>query len=790
MRRPLRPVAPSLGDASGRPRNGPDSKGPELPPSQETGEVRSRAIHLDRTGQPSTPAREGAEDTMKTTVLQKLFLSLLSAFVFCSSSFAQGDIPEAHLQGTLLDVSGAGVGGVRITAQLEGVSETRVWAAASSADGAYGLALPAGRYHVQFSRAPFVTRDLVVDLSASQQRKLDLRLNLERLSDSVVVTAQAEPVATEATPYPVTVISRNEIERRQSVSLPDLLALQPGISLARTGSVGGLATVFIDGGNSTFTKVLIDGTPVNEPGGFLNFSNFTLDNVEKVEIVHGAESALYGSDAVSGVIQVFTRRGTTRLPAVNLFGEGGSFASARGGADVSGLLGRFDYSAGAAYFHSDGQGVNDAFLNRTLSGAFGWRFSEVNQVRLVLRNQSSDAEIPRSTLLPPANTNQSDFLHLFAANLGWNFHTGSHWAHHLSGTESRTRDANTVSIGSTFLDLFNRAGLQEQSTYFFRTGSATGGYQYEVENGFPSLLFPEHARRNNQAGFLDGRWQPFSRLTLNAGVRAEANDNFGTRVVPRMGAAVILRYGQGFWGDTRLRASYGKGIKEPALEQSFGSDPCFPGNPNLHPERSRTVYAGVEQVLASQRVRLTAGYFNNRFEDMISFAFGASTLSCTFGTGTYFNTDLARARGMNFSLEAKPLRWLTMAGNYSYDNTRVLKAPNVFFEVNQPGNPLLRRPLHSGSLTLNAVFRRMSWTLSGYFSGKRADSDFQGLGLLIPNPGYARFDLATSYELFDGLFVFGRAANLFDKHYQDALGFPALGRDFRVGMRYRFSGKN
>ncbi|PYU69492.1 MAG: hypothetical protein DMG49_13180 [Acidobacteria bacterium] len=726
---------------------------------------------------------------MKTTVLRTAFLSFL---VFAVRIFleAQTNSSSARLFGTLLDTSGAGVGGARVTARLESVSDAHVWAAASSEDGTYVLTLPAGRYHVQFSRVPFVPRDFVLDLSAGQQRRLDLRLDLERLSDSVVVTAQAEPVASEVSPYPVTVISRNEIERRQSVYLPDLLALQPGISLARTGSVGGLATIFIDGGNSNFTKVLIDGTTVNEPGGFLNFSNFTLDNVEKVEIVHGAESALYGSDAVSGAIQIFTRRGTTRFPAVNLFGEGGSFASARGGADISGLLGRFDYSTGAAYLHSEGQGINDAFLNRTLSGAFGWRFSEANQMRLVLRNQSSDAEIPRSMLLPPANTNQSDSLHLFSANWSWNFRTGTHWAHHLSGTESRTRDANTISKGLTFIDSFNRAGLQEQSTYFFRTGSMTAGYQYEVENGFPSLLFPEHARRNNQAGFLDGRWQPFSRLTLNAGVRAEVNDNFGTRVVPRVGTALALRYGQGFWGDTRLRASYGKGIKEPGLEQSFGSDPCFPGNPNLHPERSRTVYAGVDQTLASQRVRMTAGYFNNRFEDMISFAFGAPSTSCTSGTGTYFNTDLARARGMNLSLEAKPLRWLTMAGNYSYDDTRVVKAPNVFFEVGRPGNPLLRRPLHSGSLTLNAVFRQMSWTLSSYFSGTRADSDFQGLGLLIPNPGYARFDLATCYELFDGLSVYGRAANLFDKHYQEALGFPALGRDFRIGMRYRFSGKN
>jgi len=165
MRRPLQPVAPSLGAAAGRPRNGPLSNGPELPPSQETGEVRSRAIHLGRTGQPSTPAREGAEDKMKTTVLRTAFLSFL---VFAVRIFleAQTNSSSARLFGTLLDTSGAGVGGARVTARLESVSDAHVWAAASSEDGTYVLTLPAGRYHVQFSRVPFVPRDFVLDLSA------------------------------------------------------------------------------------------------------------------------------------------------------------------------------------------------------------------------------------------------------------------------------------------------------------------------------------------------------------------------------------------------------------------------------------------------------------------------------------------------------------------------------------------------------------------------------------------------------------------------------------------------
>ena len=171
--------------------------------------------------------------------------------------------------------------------------------------------------------------------------------------------------------------------------LPDLLSTQAGISLARTGTIAGLTTIFIDGGSSAFTKVLIDGTPVNLPGGDFDFSNLTLDNVDKVEIVHGAESALYGTDAMSGVVQIVSHRGTTRIPQIDLFTEGGSFSSARGGTRVSGLLGKLDYSAAGSYSHTDGQGVNDTFLNRGVAGNLGYSFSENHELRVSVRSDSS-----------------------------------------------------------------------------------------------------------------------------------------------------------------------------------------------------------------------------------------------------------------------------------------------------------------------------------------------------------------------------------------------------------------
>jgi outer membrane cobalamin receptor len=714
------------------------------------------------------------------------FFLLVSSF----ASQAQSNSSSAQLSGQLTDASGYGIASVRIVATREEPNSPQTFQTTSTDGGNYSLSLPPGTYRAHFERAAFVSRDLTLQLAPAESRKLDVRMEIAQLSENVVVTANAQPLELSRTPAPVDVISREEIDQRQLVSLPDALATVPGAAIARTGREGGLTTFFLDGGNSNFTKFLVDGAPLNEPGGFLNLSNSTLDNIDKIEVVHGAESALYGTDAVSGVVQLFSHRGETRIPELNLFGEGGSFSSARGGARLSGVLGDFDYSAAGSYFQTDGQGPNDSFLNRSFAGNFGYSFSDADHLRLTVRSNSSFAGIPGPTLLLPPNLAQYEALKILLVNLAWDFRTGAHWQHTLSGHENRTLDTNANPPFFTSTDQFNRAGFREQSTYTFREGAVAAGYEYEVENGYPSTLSGQHARRNNQAGFLDARWLPISRLTLSAGVRAEDNTTFGTRVVPRAGAVLALRYGAGFWGDTRVRFSYGQGLKEPSLDESFGSDPCFPGNNTLKPERSRTIDAGIDQVLDSDKIRLSATYFENRYRDIVSFSFDpVTTAACTFGTGTFFNTDLARARGINLSGDFRLRRWLGLKGNYSFDDTRVLKAPNTFAAVELPGNHLIRRPVNSGSLILNTSFRGWTLSLTGYLTGVRTDSDFLGFGI-TRNPGYARFDIASSYNIGRGISLYARATNLFDKQYQDAIGFPALGRDLRVGMDYRFSGRN
>jgi len=714
----------------------------------------------------------------------------LLSFVFVFPVFPQSQIPDAHLTGTLTDPSGGSVSGARISAQPEGDSTAKPFTADSASDGTYSLTLPPGRYHLVITKDSFVTRETPLTLQSGESRALSFRMELAPLSSSVLVTGQTSPIVSEQSPAPSSILTSEQIAQRQAVSLPDLLYSQTGISIARTGPIGGLTTLLLDGGNSNYTKVFIDGTPANEPGGNFNFANLSLDNVDKVEVVHGAESALYGSDAMSGVIQLFSHRGTTRVPAVQVYADGGDLSSARGGGQISGLLGRFDYSGAGSYFTTAGQGTNDSFLNRTFAGNFGYSFSDTDQLRLVVRSNSSWAALPGPTLLEPPTTGQYDALQDLTANLSWALDIGNHWQHRFAGWDSRNVDTNFIpGFGPAFVDQYNRAGFNEQSNYSFAKGLLALGYQYEVENAYPSgVAGGTHARRNNQGGFTDGRWFPISRVTLSAGFRVESNTTFGIRAVPRAGIVYAARYGKGFWGDTRVRFSYGEGIKEPGLEQSFGSDPCYPGNPNLKPEQSQTYNATLDQNLLFDRARVSVTFFASDFTDIISFAPNAQPNPnyC----GTFFNTDLARARGLNLSTELRLKKWLAVNGFYTYDATRVLKAGESGIDpAYNVGEPLLRRPANSGSVIVNIFWARLNWNFVGYFSGVRTDVNFFTLAP-ANNPGYARFDMAASYNVTRSLAFTARVLNLFDKQYQDALGYPALGQTYSFGLRYNFAGRN
>ncbi|MFZ0818645.1 MAG: TonB-dependent receptor [Candidatus Acidiferrales bacterium] len=729
-----------------------------------------------------------------------IFGVLICLLYLCGSADAQSGAQtrgDATLAGVVTDAGGRPISGARIVvtrvivAQTGGATQFAFSVETQSHDdGNFSIALEAGTYRVAITRDSFTRIEREAVLSAGQKVEWKLRMEIEPLAAGIVVTAQATPMDVASTPAPVTVITREKIEQREATSLPDLLSSLPGISMARTGAEGGLTTLFLDGGNSNYAKVLVDGAPVTASGGFIDFSNLTLDNIEKIEIVHGAESALYGSDAMTGAVQIFTKRGTTQTPELEVVGDGGSFSTGNGSATVSGLLGRFDYLGGFGYLTTAGQGTNDFMLNRTYSGNFGYKFSDMDTLRVSIRDNASDAGIPGQTVFIPPDPTQTNDRQDFSGNAVWNAQAGPHWQWRVSANESSqlSNDNDPLEFFDA-IDQFNRASADAQGTYLFKVGAATAGYTYEIENAFPSALDGLHVQRRNQAGYLDARWQPTKRLTVNAGARADDNSVFGTKVEPRVGASYLLREGSSDIGETRVHAFYGQGIVEPQLSEIFGTDPCFRPNPSLAPEESKTANGGIDQNLMHGRLTLSADYFYNQFHDIISFAFDpAATSTCPFGTGMSVNTDRAVARGVNFSGELHPVRWLRLAGHYSYDDSRVLFSPNAGDQTETPGNHLLRRPVNSGTLEANVSVRRLNLNALGYFSGARTDSDFLGLGL-TRDPGYARLDCALSYRVRRELSLFIRGTNLLNKQYQDALGFPALGRQIVGGVKLTFGGE-
>jgi outer membrane cobalamin receptor len=699
---------------------------------------------------------------MRLDRLPAMTAGILFALSFVAASQAQ---QKATLTATVTDPSGAAVVGADVSLELLD-SGVKPLERRTNPEGKFSLSLVPGRYRIVIRHPSFAPLERDLSLAAGEMRSIDFHVAVETFASTVVVTAAAEPQLASNAASPVDVLTRQEIDERQQIWLMPLLTSLPGTSFSQLGPMGGVTTFFLDGGNSNYTRVLLDGIPVD-------FSNLSADEIDKIELVHGASSALYGSDAMTGVLQIFTHRGSTRTPEITLQGDGGMFDTGHGNAEISERAGLFDYSLGGSYFDSNGQGAGDYFRDATFSGNFGWTLSDTDSLRLTVRNASSDAGQPGQTLFPSVpfavDYGQHSDLHDFAAGVTWDFKTGDHWEHTLSGYDSRLGDTEvSPAFDSTSINKFNRAGLDGQSTYTFPNGGVTAGYAFENETGG---AFGRH----DDAGYIEVRRQFGPRFTAIAGGRVEANDSYGTRAVPRVGASYLARYGHGFWGATRLRSSFGEGIKEPPL---FPSD-C---TPILKPEQSTTADAGVDQYFASDRVRFSATFFHNDFRDIVSFT-SAGPENCPAFFGSYFNTDLAHASGAYSSFELRAASWLRIAGNYSYDDSKVLKAPNATDPALVPGNRLFKRPLHSANLVLNARFHRMNWNVAGYYVGRETDSDFLGLGI-TSDPSYVVWDLANSIDLSHGFSTVAAVNNLFNRHYEIAVGYPALRLNYRLGLKY------
>jgi len=640
-------------------------------------------------------------------------------------------------------------------------------------------------------------------------------LQLASASEIVIVTATRSPAPEQETASSVSLLTGDEITTMQPVAFADTLRFLPGAVVNVAGQRGGLGSLFVRGGDSRYNKVLVDGVPVNEPGGTFDFGTVPLAEADRVEFQRGSQSTLYGSDAMTSVVQVFTRNGTTAVPELRFGADGGNFGTAHGFVSLAGARSRFDYNAFADQFHTNGQGPNADYWNALQGGNVGVQISPTVLFRLRARHSNrrtgvqGEWDFNGQRLLPP-DEDQRARSNNFLASGELLISLPSRWQHRLTGYEYNTRRLNEDDITDSgrdcltrFIDCpflttahINRAGFMYQGDYTPRTwAQTTVGYEFEDENGRffthspPPFEFTQSIAglRLNHAAYLQQRitWK---RLTAIAGVRYAHNETFGDKAVPRVALSLLALRGGNFFSGTRLRFSYATGIKEPRFEESFPNDAFTKPNLDLKAEENRAFETGIEQSLMTGKFSLSAVYYNSLFRRQIAFSCCDEQFR-----GQYVNLNESMAHGAEMQLTGRLTSHLSLNGAYTYTSTQILEAPlctpeNFCDPLLAAGKPLLRRPKHAGSLLVTYLGSRWGANLGGTFVGRRPDSDFLGFGFTHA-PGYARVDLGGWYAINSRITAYANLENALNDHYNEVVGYPALTASFRAGIRFRIGGE-
>lgn len=710
------------------------------------------------------------------------------------------------LNGTVVDPTGAPV--PRATVRLLDPSESEVGHTLTDPQGRFRFdTLPGDTYTLEVELPGFTTARRTVGAG----EEVEVKLEVAPVREYVVVTATRTEAPTGQLGSSVTVVGREQLESRHSVTLTELLRTLPGLAIAQSGPPGAFTSVFARGAESDHNKVFVDGVPVNEPGGLFNFANLTPLNLDRVEVVRGPQSALFGSDALGSVVQLFARRGAaeTRRPQASVSFEGGKLDTFRGTAGLAGEFSQFDYSIGVEHFLTDNGGPNSAFRNTSVSGNLGLALGRDASLRAVLRGDSGTVGTPGPTAFQRPDSDaffrRRDRLvsPVFRGRLPG---LPESWTHRLSYaySRSRQRSVNVFLDPPPFSDFpfdFLNDTRRHRASYqgdvaLAPTHMLTVAMEYEREKGrIGDFTFPPFvvAHRTNLGTVVQHQAAVFGRLYVAGGVRVEDNGSFGTKVTPRFSVAYFLRLGSSGAsgvGMTKLKGNIGTGIKEPQFVESFSPSAFFCGNPALKPERVRSVDVGIEQRLAHDRAKLELNWFDNRFHDLVAFAPGdpnpADALVCF---ASFFNLGRAKAKGGEAVLEVSPRRGLHLTASYTFLDSQVLRtrAGLEFDPVFGVGRPLLRRPRHAGSLAVVWGWRRLNLTSTLAHVGRRVDTDFlfPPLGL-TSNAGYTRWDLAASYRSPHRVTYFVVAENLLNRRYMEVLGFPALKFTVRAGGQLDF----
>ncbi len=594
-----------------------------------------------------------------------------------------------------------------------------------------------------------------------------------------------------------TILHGPELERAGIEYVADALRQLPGVALARGGSFGAITSLFLRGGESDYVQVLVDGVRVNEPGGAFDFASLTTDNVERIEIVRGPASALYGSDAVSGVIQIFTRRGSGR-PRGDLSFQGGSYGTRRWQGGLSGGTGSLSYAFSAGRNETDGiLDFNNEFLQTTVTGLVQGRLDEAADASVSVRYEDRRFHYPTDGSGNLVDENANSFGDALSVNIG----AGRRWSDGFEtrfGINVHESDAGTDDAPDGPADTLGYHGFKSLADLrrttlggraIWRPGeerSVAAGYELEQQSvrDFSESLSqwgPSSANSRNERGnqaFYAQLSEFRGPAALNAGLRLEDNERFGAAMTWRAGAAWRAAS-----SGTRMRASAGTGIKEPTFYETYATG-FATGNPELEPEESTSFEAGLDQELGSIG-RLSITGFSQSYRNLIQYTFSPPEP----GGPNYHNVARARSRGLEAEASVAVSR-VRLSGFYTYLDTEVEDAgfdegPSATFVE---GEPLLRRPRHTvGASALVQVASEIGLDASVRRTGERGDRDFSGYPAVpVTLPAYTLVDLAASFELAPapgraGMRLTLRMENLLDESYHEVWGFAAPGRAVYVG---------
>jgi vitamin B12 transporter len=617
---------------------------------------------------------------------------------------------------------------------------------------------------------------------------------------AMIVTATRVPVTIDNSPSSVTVLSGEALEREGVQYVADALRRVPGVAIVQTGSFGGNTSLFLRGGESKYVKVLVDGIAVNDPGGPFDFGSLTTDNVERIEIVRGPASVLYGADAVTGVVQIFTKRGAGK-PHVTVAARGGGYGTRDVSADATGALGGGDYSLGVAQHYTTGiYEFNNAFRNNVLSGAMHLAPDDRTNLRLSLRYADDAAHYPTDFAGTPLDSNSMRSETRTELGIDATRALGERVSAHLAlashvtggGTDDQPEAGRPDSFVSVD-DIRRRSASLSVDARLPRGTTFSVGIQREQEDersesSFASGSFQSTsvftASRLNDAVFAQLLASPLSRATITMGARYDHNERFGSFETYRAATNISIT------STTRLRGSVGNAFREPTFSENYATGFVI-GNPSLEPERTTSWEAGLQQYLFAERVLVGVTHFDQRFRQMIDYTGDTSACGASY-------CNIARARSSGQELEARALLpfGITADANFTHLDTRVLQAG---FDTTSgglflPGQQLVRRPRTSWSLGV-AWFDRSGASADVRVNhvGSRTDKNYSADPVeTVVLDEYSTIDASAEIPLVPASSGRPTAAatlrvnNLTDEKYVSVFGYQTPRRQFLGGIRLNF----